>query len=281
MTPHDETAHDSEPIAISERELTVMTAHLEETHQATLPTMHAAVADWDERLRSENDPDELAEMRAQFARPSRRGFLIGAGATLGGLVLAACSSDDKKSSGGSTTTNSKAAASGGLATDLKIAALAAALENTAVATYQAGIDAATQGKLGPVPPAIVTFATTVQKQHMDHAAAWNGIITGAGKPAVSGVDTTVNTGVVQPGFAQVTDVAGLAKLALSLEDVAAATYLSVIPVVSDPGGVKTVATIQPVEMQHAAILNFVLGQYPVPNSFAKTEGARTLADKIG
>jgi hypothetical protein len=34
-------------------------------------------------------------------------------------------------------------------------------------------------------------------------------------------------------------------------------------------------------MQHAAILNFVLGQYPVPRSFATTEGARGLSDKIG
>jgi hypothetical protein len=279
MTPHDETRQ--EPIAISEHELTVMTAHLEEAHQETLPAMHDAVADWDERLRSENSPDELAEMRATFGRPSRRGFLIGAGATLGGLVLAACSSSDDDASSGSSTSNTKAAASDGLATDLKIASLAAALENTAVATYQAGIDAATAGKLGTVPPAIVTFATTVQQQHKDHAAAWNAIITGAGKPAVTGIDTTVNDGVVQPEFAKVTDVAGLAKLALALEDAAGATYLSVIPVVSDPGGVKTVATIQPVEMQHAAILNFVLGQYPVPNAFAKTDGARTLSDKIG
>jgi hypothetical protein len=228
MTPRDE--NQQEPIAIGERELTVMTAHLEEAHQATLPVMHQAVADWGERLRTENTPDELAEMRAKFGRPSRRGFLIGAGATLGGLVLAACSSDDDSSSSGSSTSNTKATAGGGLATDLKIAALAAALENTAVATYQAGIDAATAGKLGTVPPAIVTFATTAQQQHKDHAAAWNAIITGAGKPAVDGVDTTVNDGVVQPEFAKVTDVAGLAELALSLEDVAAATYLSVIPV---------------------------------------------------
>jgi len=279
MTQHDENQH--EPIAISERQLTQMTAHLEEAHQATLPVMHQAVAEWDDRLRSENTPDELAEMRAKFGRPSRRGFLIGAGATLGGLVLAACSSGDDSTSSGSSSSDTKASANSALATDLKIAALAAALENTAVATYQAGIDAATAGKLGTVPPAIVTFATTAQQQHKDHAAAWNAIITGAGKPAVDGIDITVNEGLVQPEFAKVTDVAGLAKLALALEDAAAATYLSVIPVVSDPGGVKTVATIQPVEMQHSAILNFVLGQYPVPNAFAKTDGARTLSDKIG
>jgi hypothetical protein len=87
--------------------------------------------------------------------------------------------------------------------------------------------------------------------------------------------------VVDPTFAKVTDVAGLAKLALQLEEVAAATYLSGIDVLTTAGGVKTSASIQPVEMQHAAILHFVLGEYPVPQSFATTTGARTLSDKIG
>jgi|GEM_PF-6836465 len=31
-------------------------------------------------------------------------------------------------------------------------------------------------------------------------------------------------------------------------------------------------------MQHAAILNFVLGRYPVPFGFARTTGAATLSD---
>ena len=48
-----------------------------------------------------------------------------------------------------------------------------------------------------------------------------------------------------------------------------------------PAGIKTAATIQPVELQHAAILNFLLGQYPVPDSFAKTTAPRTTSDKIG
>ena len=38
------------------------------------------------------------------------------------------------------------------------------------------------------------------------------------------------------------------------------------------------ASIQPVELQHAAILNFVLGQYPVPNAFSPTSNARPLTD---
>ena len=164
--------------------------------------------------------------------------------------------------------------------DLAVVGLAAALENLAVGTYQAGIDAATAGKLGAVPPAIVTFAMTAQSQHKEHAAAWNAVLTGAKKRAVTGVDLTVKK-TVDSAFAQVTDVAGLAKLALALENDAAATYLAAIDVVKSPAGIKTAATIQPVELQHAAILNFVLGQYPVPDSFAKQDGARTTKDKVG
>jgi len=76
-------------------------------------------------------------------------------------------------------------------------------------------------------------------------------------------------------------VPGLAQLALGLENVTAATYVAAIDVVKNPAGIKTAASIQPVELQHAAILYFLLGQYPVPDSFAKTTTARTTSDKIG
>ena len=71
------------------------------------------------------------------------------------------------------------------------------------------------------------------------------------------------------------------NLALELENSAAATYLAAIGAVKSKGGIKTAASIQPVEMQHAAILYFALGEYPVPNAFASTDGARTTSDKIG
>jgi hypothetical protein len=163
-----------------------------------------------------------------------------------------------------------------------MAALAASLENTAVATYQAALDAAQAGKLGNVPPAVAAFVTTAQKQHRDHAAAWNAILTGAKKSAVTGVDTTVTTAVVQPAFAKVTTVGQAAQLALQLESVAAATYLNAIEnILTTTAGIQTSASIQPVEMQHIAVLNFVLGTYPVPDSFAGTSGARPLSDQIG
>ncbi len=261
---------DRDPIQISEHELVVMTTELDDMHHDSMPKMYESVAEW----------AELGKSRIGSKTATRRGFLTGSGLAIGGLILAACGSS-KKSGDSSTTAPGATSTTGGANSDLAIAALATSLENLAIATYQGGIDAATAGKLGKVPPAVVTFAQTAQQQHKDHAAAWNAILSGAGKPTVKGVDMTVKTGVIDPAFAKVTDVAGLAMLALQLEEVAAATYLESIALLKSAGGIATSASIHPVELQHAAILNFVLGQYPVPRSFSTTDGARGLTDKIG
>jgi hypothetical protein len=271
------SADQHEPMQISERELRAMTADVDDMHNATLPIMKEALAEWSELHQ---------QLRSGVAKvaPSRRGFLMGAGVALGGLALAACGSSSKASTpaAGTTTPTTAAPTTGGgkLTGDLAVVALAASLENLAAQTYGAGISAATAGKLGTVPPAVVTFAQTVMKQHMDHAAAWNAVLAGAGKSPVTGIDKTVQDAVVAPTFAKVKDAGGLAKLALTLENAAAATYLEAISVVQAPAGIKTAATIEPVELQHAAILNFVLGNYPVPDTFTKMDGARPLSDVI-
>jgi hypothetical protein len=277
----------SSDMQISEHELNAMTRDLDEIHHATLPAMHEAVAEWAEFQRQVQADTARADVATETASPrrgpSRRGFLIGSGATVGGLLLAACSSSKKTSVGSTTTVAGAASGSANPYTgDLAIAALAASLENLAVQTYGAGIAAATAGKLGTIPPAIVTFATTAMAQHKDHAGAWNSIITSANKTAISGVDTTVKNAVVTPGFAKVTDATSLASFALGLENAAAATYLNGIQnALQAQSAIQIAATIQPVEMQHAAILNFVLGNYPVPNAFAQTAGARGPSDSIG
>jgi hypothetical protein len=253
-----------EVMAISEHELTVMTNDLEQIHNDVgMPAMHKALSEWTER-----------------SRTSRRGFLIGAGAVAGGAVLAACSSNSS-----SSTTTTKAASSGSstagkLTGDLAVAALAASLENLAVAAYGDVLTAAGANKLGTIPPAVATFVTTVKGQHTQHAQAWNSAIVAAGHAAVTTPDPVL-TPVIVADFKKVTDVTGAAKLALTLEDVAAATYQSAISAVKATSSVKVAASIQPVEMQHAAILNFVLGQYPVPNAFSPTASARPLSDYTG
>jgi hypothetical protein len=253
-----------EVMAISEHELTVMTNDLEQIHNDVgMPAMHKALSEWTER-----------------SRTSRRGFLIGAGAVAGGAVLAACSSNSSSSTTTTKATSSGSSTAGKLTGDLAVAALAASLENLAVAAYGDVLTAAGANKLGTIPPAVATFVTTVKGQHAQHAQAWNSAIVAAGHAAVTTPDPVL-TPVIVADFKKVTDVTGAAKLALTLEDVAAATYQSAISAVKATSSVKVAASIQPVEMQHAAILNFVLGQYPVPNAFSPTASARPLSDYTG
>jgi hypothetical protein len=73
----------------------------------------------------------------------------------------------------------------------------------------------------------------------------------------------------------------LAKLALEIENIAAQTYQAAVGALSSESAVKVAASIHPVEMQHAAVLNLVLGNYPVPSAFNPTSSARTTADLGG
>jgi hypothetical protein len=260
-------AHDAVPI--TERELGHLTLDVDDMHHALMPTMNQRAAAWAERNRE--TPAGASGTPGWVT--SRRRFLVGSGAALGGLVLAACGGNTSKAPASAPTT---AVGSGG---DLAVAALAAALENLAVSTYQTGIDAATAGTLGPLPPAVATFVSTAQQHHRDHAAAWNSVLTGAGREAVTGVDLTLKTDVDR-AFANVKDVGGLARLALSLENAAAATYQNAISILGETSAIQVAASIQPVELQHAAILNFVLGNAPVPDAFTQTTLARTPDDQI-
>lgn len=69
----------------------------------------------------------------------------------------------------------------------------------------------------------------------------------------------------------------MARLALRLEDQAAQTYVFATFNVKSAGGINTAATIAPVEAMHASILHFVLGQYPVPDTFIGTDKAASPA----
>ena len=241
---------------LSESELLAMTRQLDEMHRdEAMPKMKAAVSEWIESFR------DSGEGRARKAS-SRRTFLLGtAGVGASGLVLAACGSSSKKASTATTVAGSASGGSGALTGDLAVAATAASLENLGVYAYKAGIAAATAGKLGTVPPAVVTFAKTAMQQHTDHAQAWNSALTGAGKAAVTATDPAL-TPTVNTAFGKVTNASELAQLALLVENIAAQTYQAAIPALAAKSSIGVAATIQPVEMQHAAILYYVLGEYP-------------------
>lgn len=257
----------NQEIAVTESELASMTSDMLDAHHETLPQLDRSLEAWG-RERT-NEPTGFG----------RRSFLARAGlVTAGGIAFASVGASAGASllpgltrAGGASTSRPQAAS-----LDVKVAALAASLENVAVATYTAGLSAATAGKLGAVPAAVATFATAARAQHLDHAAAWNAIIVSAGFKRISDPNAAIMASTLA-AFAKVKDIPGLAKLALSLEEVAAATYLEAVEVVSEQKAIATAATIHPVEMQHAAILNFVLGNYPVPAPFASTTAAAPLS----
>jgi len=246
-------------LAISEGEMARMTEELDQLHhEVGKPAMEAQVAAWADELRS--------GVRQSL---SRRHFLVGTGGVLaGGAVLAtlathptlAAAAASGSSSSSSNPPNSQGGISG-LSGDLAVVALAASLENLAVSAYSQGISAAQAGKLGTVPPAVVTFATTAKSQHMDHAAAWNAILRAAGKDPVT-ITTPSLTPTVTADLAKVANVTDLANLALTLENAAAQTYQVQAAKLKSTKGIATASTIQPVEMQHAAVLYYALGEYP-------------------
>jgi hypothetical protein len=219
---------------------------------------------------------------------TRRNLLAGAGLIGAGLVASACGTNKARISGADPTPAAgnavgappplraaptrpavKAAPS---AQDVQIAQLAAGLEVLAVGTYKAALDAATAGSLGTVPPAVAEFATVAMQHHQAHLDAWNKVLTTNGAQSVTAPNATLKPTVDQ-AFAGVKDVAGVAMLAVMLEQIAAATYLSAQGVLTDKDAIKLAGSIQIVDAQHVSVLLFVMGMYPVPDTFAKVDMA--------
>lgn len=213
---------------------------------------------------------------------SRRKVLIGGGVGALTVLAAACGGDDEEtaSSGDPTTTTTEAVADpsesesepDGATGDLAVAQLAASLEVLAVGTYGAALEAAGSGALGEVPPAVATFVTTAMEHHQAHLDAWNEVLLAADMEEVTEPPADLKA-TVDEAFGKVKDVVGAAELALLLEQTAAATYLAAIPELTDVAAIDLAASIQPIDMQHAAVLLFVLGEYPVPDTFAQTDMA--------
>jgi len=224
-----------------------------------------------------NDPIMPQSAATDDGGTSRRWFLGAAAAVTAGGVLAACGNNDSKTDTGAGTTVTTAGGAATTATtagsgagDLTVAGLAAGLEVLAVATYGDALKAATAGQLGTVPDAVKTFATTAKAHHEMALKTWNGVLTGAGQKEVTTAPAALKASI-DKDFAAVKDATGVAKLALKLEQTAADTYLSATRTLTGDAALTTAGALQSVDQEHAAILLFVLGMYPVPDVFQTTE----------
>ncbi|MCU1352290.1 MAG: hypothetical protein JWM05_1499 [Acidimicrobiales bacterium] len=234
-----------------------------------------AMRSWRESLMRVFAGNETADhaAKAQLAgAPGRRDFLkIGGVTVAGAAVLAACGKDSKNSasttssgSKGATTTTAMSGDSSTTTpakddgTDLTLLRTATSLELLAVGVYKTAIPLLKDKTSAQV-------ATLFMNQHDEHAKQ----LQGATKEAF-GADKVydkpndyLNTNVVQPALPTLKTDADIAKFALSLENVAAATYGTAAGLLSTPALRAAIMAIGGVEARHAAILSGVL-QQPVP-----------------
>ncbi len=203
---------------------------------------------------------------------SRRRFLVSGAAAGVALAAAACGDDDGDAVGGGTSESTGGDGRPRAVPATEVAAFAAGLEVLAVNTYRTVLEAATGGRLGLVPAAGADYVRTALFHHEQHRDAWNTVLRRAGEPEVAAPDSRLKP-TIDAEFAKVRYFADAARLALTLEEIAAATYLDAIAGMSDKEAVRTAASIQVVDAKHVAILRFMLGEYPAPDAFATTDKA--------
>jgi hypothetical protein len=261
------TKHVKHEMLGTEAELIAMTRELEEMHQATMPIARQHLLEAGRSLKLD-----------------RRRILVGAGIASGGVLLAACGSSSKSSSAGATSSTAPAQTSaagtssgGDSGGDTAGLRLNASLENLAVFAYGATLTAAGKGQFGTVPASVAGFASNTMKQHAEHAQAFNAALVKAGGKAYTDPDPALKQTVLD-AFGKTKSVPDIAKLALLLENTAGHTYTKQFGEFDSAEAVAALATIQPVERQHAAILQFILGEYPVPETFVPTTLARPSSD---
>lgn len=146
----------------------------------------------------------------------------------------------------------------GTPTDIQMLQTSAAIENLAVSTYKTALKLPYIGG-SSANPVVKAFAQTTMAQHAQHAQAFNSAAQALGGKAQTNPDPkylpVVNTAVT--GISKDTPSAGalaVVELAMTLENVAAETYVNNCSMYGDANAKRITASIMGVEAQHVAIL---------------------------
>jgi hypothetical protein len=218
------------------------------------------------------DGDESAFAKADFATGglNRRRFMqIGGLSVATAAVFAACGngSTTTAATGETTTTVDTTSGVGSMATDIKILRTASSIEQLAVDVYQKAIDS---GLL--TTAAVVEAAKLFQGQHQEHGALFQGATRKLGGTAFDKANPVVLK-TLQPQIDALKDEKGVVALALSLEQAAAATYVSAVGTFHELSLNQAAMSVGAVEARHVSVLAAVLGQPQAPKSFAPKDGA--------
>lgn len=215
-------------MSIDQRQLTDLTDEVDQLHHESLRTFR----------------EETAEIHfgepAEHLRESRRSLFLKAGAGGALLTLGAMA-------GPVSRLLPAAAAAKAPDAETALVMFAASLEFAAVATYASVLDS------GKLSASATKTATRFQGHHRDHGRAFNAIT----------LETTEkpNAKIVAafgPRVKAAADEKALLELAYTVEEDLAATYLSTLGVLQDKSNAGVVASILPIESQHAVVLAQVL-----------------------
>lgn len=218
---------------IDERLLAELSAEVDQLHHESMRTITEEFAE----VHFGEVADGLRDGRRDFLKKaSVGGALLTAGSTLvpvGRLLPAAWAADEP--------------------TDADLAKFAAGLELAAVAAYGA---AAKTGKLSDAAAAV---GTMFAGHHQQHADALNSIL---GETAAVKKPNATVLKTFAPKIQAAKDEAAVLEIAYSIEEAAASTYLLAIGALSSAKTAGALATILPVESQHATVLATVLKKDP-------------------
>jgi hypothetical protein len=147
----------------------------------------------------------------------------------------------------------QAPAQAGVPVDIQIFQTASSLENLAVATYGAAL----QLPFIQENATVKAFAETTMRQHGEHGAAFNSQTESLGGTRQNGTNPRY-TPIVESAKPTLTDAVAVAKLAATLEEVAADTYLANLALLSDGNMRLLMGSVLGVETQHLATLRAVI-----------------------
>ncbi len=153
-----------------------------------------------------------------------------------------------------------------LSGDMAVATLAAGLEKMAIDLYEAAETATGGGQLGAVPLAVAGYLSTAKSHHTAHLAEWNSALEAGGLAPVTAADAGLEPTLAKM-LADAKDLNGAVGLIAVVEEILADTYLRSILTLADKDAITTAGQILIVDQQHRAILNYLLGRYPVPEPF--------------
>lgn len=158
--------------------------------------------------------------------------------------------------------------------DLEAMEFVAGLEVVAAAAYREALAAQTAGRLGEVPAAGTDLLQSAASQHSQCLSEINGLLNEGGRAAVTELNVEFETSVVRPALGAAKGWPEIAALARTIETTLAATYLQTIhSTLRSRAAIRLAGGIQATGQKRVAILNFLLGEYPVPDTFQKTDAA--------